>query len=75
MRLSRAARGPELQTKTQNEDTYYNTFTANQANQLDGWCVLPWRRISMSGSMDELDKSRMSFRWRSESMERRRDIV
>ena len=34
MRLSRAARGPELQTKTQNEDAYYyNTFIANQANQ------------------------------------------
>ena len=29
----------------------------------------------MSGSMDELDKSRMSFRWRSESRERRRDFV
>ena len=29
----------------------------------------------MSGSMDELDKSRMSFRWRSERMERRRDFV
>ena len=37
MRLSRAARGPELQTKTQNEDAYYYnrppTFIANQANQ------------------------------------------
>ena len=33
MRLSRAARGPELM-KTQNEDAYYyNTFIANQANQ------------------------------------------
>ena len=34
MRLSRAVRGPELQTKTQNEDAYYyNIFIANQANQ------------------------------------------
>ena len=29
----------------------------------------------MSGSMDELDKSRMSFRWRSERRERRRDFA
>ena len=73
VRLSRAARGPELQTKTQHEDAYYyNIFIANQR---DGWCCLPWRRISMSGSMDELDKSRMSFRWRSERRERRRDFV
>ena len=76
MRLSRAALGPELQTKTLNEDAYYyNTFIANQVNQLDGWCCLPWRRISMSGSMDELDKSRMSLRWRSERRKRRRDFV
>ena len=51
---------------------YYNICIANQ---WDGWCCLPWRRISMSGSMDELDKSRMSFRWRSERRERRRDFV
>ena len=62
MRLSRAARGPELQTKTQNEDAYYyNIFIANQANQRDGWSCLPWRRISMSGSMDELDKSSSGY--------------
>ena len=36
MRLSRAARGPELLTKTQNEDAYYyNIFIANQANQTE----------------------------------------
>ena len=29
----------------------------------------------MSGSMNELDKSRMSFRWRSERRERRRYFV
>ena len=52
-----------------------NIFIANQANQWDGWCCLPWRRISMSGSMDELDKSRMSFRWRSERRKRRRDFM
>ena len=34
MRLFKGARGPELQTKTQNEDAYhYNMFIANQANQ------------------------------------------
>ena len=32
-----------------------------QISEMAG-AALPWRRISMSGSMDELDKSRMSFR-------------
>ena len=27
--------------KPQNEDVYYNTFIAKQANQRDGWCCLP----------------------------------
>ena len=33
------------------------------------------RRLVLLATMDELDKSRMSFRWRSERSERRRDFV
>ena len=42
MRLSRSARGPELQSKTQNEDTYYyNTFTAGKSGGKSvRWLVL-----------------------------------
>ena len=34
MRLSRAARGPELQTKTQNEDVYIITIPLLQIRQI-----------------------------------------
>ena len=46
-----------------NENT--NTFIAKQANQTnrgDGWLCLPWRSMSMPGSMDELDNRRMPLR-------------
>ena len=72
--------GRSYKTKTQNEDAYYyNIFIANQANQWDGWfCFTACHgegRISMSGSMDELDKSRMSFRWRSERRKARLRVL
>ena len=58
-----------------NMNLYYNTFNAKQANQWDVWCWLPWRRMSISASMDELDNRRMSLTWRSGSREGRRDVV
>ena len=41
MRLSRAARGPELQTKTQNENAYYyNKYVYCKSGKSVIWLVL-----------------------------------
>ena len=61
MRLSRAARGPELHTKTQNEECILLQYLYCKSGKSVRWLVL----LAME----------KSFRWRSERRERRRDFV